>query len=246
MWNKVVIPEVSIDFGKIALGGVLIIFTLLILLLSETLNQEIRSAYQAKFGPTSWANVPLYSLLWGLGSGIISGIGGYVWADGYYFFYLCNFGAELGYISMQALITDSSLHKVDRYLLRIGYIDTAVLTFAYLTNTYRVASAFQIFAMPVFITYFAFFFLFLYSKIGPSDIRAMVVFLPFVIALDMVIAIESFIAVGVFIAIIMEVKKRREKNPQLAVPILPYLTIPYMIGAPLLPLIIELSRTVSL
>lgn len=243
MLNKVLFPEVIFDQGRIALGGVIIIFTLIVMLLSEALNKDTKNAYENEFGIGSWRSVPIYSSIAGLCGGILAATGGYIWGEGYLFLYLANFGSVLGYISMQSIITDFPIHRVDRYMLRIGYIDTLFLTFIYLTTTYH-NEALTLFALPVITTYFALYLIFIFSSIGASDVRAMIVFLPFFVAVHMSIALLSFLAVGAIIAVIMTVTKIKNKNPKYSVPILPYLTVPYLILAPLLPLLVELIRTV--
>lgn len=241
MLSRILSPEVTIDQGRIALGGVVILFTLVIMLFSEVLNKGTRGTYEEKFGFGSWKNVPFYSALAGLLSGILAATGGYVWGEGYLFLYLANLGTVIGYISMQSIITDFPIHKVDRYMLRIGYIDTFFLTFIYLFTTYQ-GAAFNLFATPVMTTYIALFLIFMYSNIGASDIRAVVMFLPFFVAVHMTVALLSFLVVGIMIAVIMSITKIRLKDPTYAVPILPYLTVPYMILTPFLPLLVELIR----
>lgn len=245
MLNKIIFPEVILDQGRIALGGIIIIFTVAIMLLSETMNNDTKNYYEKEFGIGSWRNIPFYSSVAGILGGILAAIGGYIWGEGYLFFYLANFGTVLGYISMQSVITDFPIHKVDRYMLRIGYIDTFFLTFIYLFTTYQ-GQSFSFFSIPVITTYFALYLIFIFSNIGASDVRAIIVFLPFFVAVHMMIALLSFLAVGFIIAVIMTFAKIKRKNPKYSVPILPYLTIPYLILAPLLPLAVEIIRTMSI
>ncbi len=239
-------PVLHLDFSKILIGGSLIIITIFILLLSEFYNKEVKNTYEFTVGVGSWYTVRTQSVMFSLASGLTSAYGGYIWGDGYYFSYLTIIGTILGYVSMQAVLTDYSLHLVDRYLLRISYMITLGLTFVYITNLYRTAETLQVALTPVVIVYLALIGLFFFSSIGPSDIRAMLIFLPFLVAINIDIAAISFVFIGLAIAGIMKLKRIKNDNIISAVPILPYLTVPYMILIPFVPLIIDINRTAFL
>lgn len=246
MLTNVLFPEITFNLDKILNGFSIIIISIFILLYSELLNSEIKNTYELNFGMNSWHSVRQNSIIVGICSGITAGIGSYIWNDGHYFYYLVNISTLLGYISMQAIMTDYSLHKVDRYLLRIAYIDTFLITTYSLLSQYKDLEALKMYATPVVVTYIALIILFFFSSIGPSDIRAMFVFLPYIVSINVDIAGISFIVVGLAIAIIMQVKKVKSKNKAQPIPILPYLTIPYIVLIPFIPLIIDINRAVYL
>lgn len=209
--------------------------TLLLLLCSEVFNSEVRVSYESKFGYGSWRSIPLLSLLTGLLSGLLSATGGYLLGGGHLFLYLANFGTVVGYVSMQSMITDPALHKVDRYLLRIAYFDTMVLTVFYLMNNFtghdlvmRLLSSAAL--------YGAFLFLFITSPIGPSDIRGMLIYMPFMLAVNVEFGTYAFLFVTGLTMVFMTIQKKRKSDPFYAVPILPYLIVPYMVIIPLLPI----------
>lgn len=218
-------------------GIATLMFTVFLLYLTGGFNRETKNAYEDKFGPMSWKPIPGLSVKWGLLSGLAAGVGGYGWGNGQYFVFLCSFGATLGFVSMQAWLTDNGIHKVDRYMLRVGYLITLGLTGVYLYERYKVPEVLIVNAIPVVLTYIGIVLLFLFSSIGPSDIRAIAVFLPLIVAFNPIFAAISFIVVLIFVGALVSYKQKISNDPKLAVPILPYLTMPYMVIAPFLPLL---------
>lgn len=246
-YKSFIFPEVTFDLEKILFGGIILLVTLYFLTRSEKFNFEIKRDYEDIFGWGSWRkNVYGYSVIGSLMGGFLAGYGAYIWSQNFYFYYFVSFGAVMGYIATQSILTDPSLHQVDRYMLRISYVITGFLTLLLILNSYQNMSAILAFAAPVLSTYLGLFILFLFSGIGASDIRAIVVFLPFLEAVHMPTAFISLVAVTVFITIFMTVKKVQTKNPRLAVPILPYLTVPYVIISPIIPLIVDLVRVMTI
>lgn len=219
-----------------------IIITLGLLSYSEKLNGAVKYDYEKEYGFGSWKSVHFKSLIVGAATGIVSTIGAATWNEQFLLTHLPIFGTVIGYIGMQANITDPALHKVDRYMLRIGYFINGILAISYLIKSYPNVSTFGIYFSPIGITYIALFGLFIFSSIGASDIRAIVMFLPFLEAIDMTLAMVTFIGITILTVVLMTIQKWKRKDPMYAVPILPYLVVPYIFITPLLPLFIEMLR----
>lgn len=228
-----------------ALASIAIFITLAALSFSERLNYRVRNKYQEEFGYGSWRKVFNSSVLMGAMSGVLSAYGGFVGSDGFFFYYFAIFGTVIGYISAQAILTDFSLNYVDRYVLRIGYGITFLLTLQMLTSSYQDWEVFKLFAIPIGITYLILFAMFFVSPIGSSDMRAIIMFLPFVFATHMSVGIISFLIVSLITTGFMVYQKVIRKRVEYALPILPYLTVPYIFLAPMMPVSIDIYRIVK-
>lgn len=246
MLARLIFPEVIVDWSMITSGGVLLLFSLMIMLFSETFDRETKSTYEKKLGVGTWLNVVLTSVFTGFLSGILSGIGGYIWGNGYYFFYLINFGTVIGYIGAQSYLTDALIYKVDRTVLRIAYLDTMILTILFMLNSYGNTSSILMNSIPVVLVYIALFLVFVFSSIGPSDVRGIIVVTPFLVAIDPIVGIGAFLLITGITMYFMTREKKAAKDPMLLVPILPYLTLPYIILIPFIPLFITLWRVQTL
>lgn len=236
-------PDISqVTFGNIRWDQIPIVIiisllTTLFMSMSELSNQAVKTKYNDTFGYNSWDTVFRNSFIISLLSGILAGITTSMVGDGHLTFYFTNITSVLGYISIQAIATDFNLKLVDRYMLRLGYFDTFLLTMSYLYFSYGTWQVRFYFFLPVAVSYLSLFLIFLFSRIGASDVRAIVVFLPFTAALHMALSVFMFIFVGLLTAVFMQIMKYKNHNPQYSVPILPFLTVPYMFLLPLYPLI---------
>lgn len=246
MLTSLINSEAVISFGEAALASIVILVTLGLLAMSERVNSGVKDEYVKEFGPNSWDKVFLYSLLMGAASGSASAIGGFLWNESFLFYYLACYGTVIGYIGMQAIITDPALHKVDRYMLRIGYVITGTLTVMLLIQSYPNPQALKFFSLPILLTYVVLFLMFLFSNIGASDIRAIIVFLPFLEAAHMSLALITFFFVAALTMAFMMYKKWRTNDLSYAVPILPVLMVPYIFITPIFPLLLDVYRTLSL
>lgn len=236
----------NVDKIDIMSIGVISISSIAIMLLSEIFNTDTKNSYEEKYGKGSWKNVLIGSIFFGVVSGYLSGLGAGFSADKYLMLYLANFGTIVGYVSYQSIITDPALHKVDRYMLRIGYIDSLFLTILYLFKMYGNGEALLAFSIPIILIYVVLIVMFIFSSIGPSDVRAIAVFLPFIAAVNLSLSLFSLLIVTVITMIFMTYKKHKEHNPKYAVPILPTLMVPYMFLVPIFPLAINWYLTLSL
>lgn len=232
----------SMSIREALLASLIIAITLAAMSFSEKLNYKFKQDYEEEFGFGSWEKVFRGSLLMGAMSGVLGAMGGFSGSQGFFFYYFAVFGTVIGYISAQSIYTDFPMNRVDRYMLRIGYGITFILTFTMLLTSYDEWELFKVFAIPIAITYLVLFVLFFVSSIGASDMRAIIVFLPFIFAVHMSVGILSFLIVGLITTIFMSYKIRVRGDRQYAIPILPYLTVPYIFLGPMMPIAIDIFR----
>lgn len=223
----------------------LIVFTLIMLSMSEMANYRVKDVYQENFGIGSWRAVYRNSVIIGGLSGAISTIGTNLLSNGYLTPYLAVFGTIVGYIGMQSIHTDLSLNLMDRVALRIGYGIVFVMTIIYLIQTYN-GLALQVFSVPVILLYFGLFLIFLFSTIGTSDVRTFAIIIPFTQAVNMSAGLLLFGVVIIVASIGMFLKKVRSKNWTMKIPIIPYLIVPYILFSPLYGLFLEYWRVYTL
>lgn len=238
----------SLTAENIGFGLSIVIFTVLLLSMSEGFNHKnLRAVYDHHYGFGYWRGIFISSVMGGLGFGAIGFFAGSLWVDGYLMFYLANFCAVLGYVGIQSYYTDIEFHLVDRYLLRIAYLDTLAITATFLLRNYG-HSLELLFTMSitVLVIYLVLIIAFFASSIGSSDVRAFAVFLPFYAAVNAPVAVISLVLVTVYVTTHMSIKKKRQKDKWLFVPIIPHLLIPYAVITPFLGFILDAWRTYSL
>lgn len=219
----------------------MITFTLILLSMSEGMNYRVRDNYEDKFGVDSWRPVYINSLIIGAMSGVITVIGSNILSTGQITLYLANFGTIVGYIGMQSIYTDLSIKQVDRWVLRIGYLDVFVITLIYMFSMFS-GNALRAASMPIIGLYFGLAIIFLFNAIGSSDVRTFAIILPFMLVVNIPVGIISFIIVIAIAAIAMFIKKVKAKDPLLKIPIIPYLIVPYIFLMPFMELLLETYR----
>lgn len=185
-----------------------VVIAIVLLSFGERLQNETKITYIEK--GYNWSKVMLYSNLAGIIAGLLSTLTIF-----YYDMpkelnpYLIPFATTItAYITIQSLLTDLKILLINRNILRVSYIAMYIISlYNVLTNEIFRSnlSALILFTIVLLL-------LFVISPIGPSDIRAIAVALPFVISIGGYLAIQLFIVTLLAVSLGMELNRRRLIN----------------------------------
>lgn len=174
-----------------------VIIALVILAIGERFKNETKKVYVDK--GYNWSKVIFYSnfLAIAMAAGMIYILENVKISEDYNP-QLFPFAVTItAYITIQSFMTDFKVLMINRNILRISYISM------YLVSVYNIFSnpffrinltAFLLFTLLLIL-------IFIFSSIGPSDVRAMAVALPFVISIGGYNAIVMFIITLLLVAI---------------------------------------------
>lgn len=169
--------------------------------LGELLPNETKSVYVEK--GYNWNNVLICSNVAALLGGMLS----YYTASTSDFD--INFGVTLAatilsYLSIQSIMTDFRTLLINRNILRVAYISMYALTiYNLIAYDYYKVNTIMVVVFTVLL-----FLIFLFSSIGASDVRAMMVSIPYVVSIEGYIAIYMFLVVLLLIALYMFIKRK--------------------------------------
>lgn len=115
------------------------------------------------------------------------------------------------YITMQSVITDLRILVINRNILRVAY---GSMFIASLFNVFLV-DAYKMNKLPLFIFVATLFALFVFSPIGPSDIRAIAVALPYTISMGGYLGVYLLIFSLLTVSLGMELHRQKLIRAQL-------------------------------
>lgn len=208
--------------------------------LSELLPIKTRGtvdSYVEVKGEGSWEQVVKFSLLGGLIAGLVST---FVNKD------LSIQGSQLitmlvammGYMSVQTYMTDIAILKIDRFMLRVGYIVANAIAVVLIKLNPELTSSLPFFLTSV-ITFMILFFVVSIGMIGMSDIRVMLITVPISTILFKApnIAWGFYVAIFIISYIYQKIKNKITGETPLY-PMGPLFIIPYLVVFALLGLFI--------
>lgn len=119
--------------------------------------------------------------------------------------------AITAYITVQSVMTDLKTLLINRNILRVAYVSM------YIISVYNVTTndLFKINMMALVTFTAALIFIFIFSSIGASDVRAIAVALPYVISVGGYIAIQMLIATLFVVAVVMFIKRQSSVKKEL-------------------------------
>jgi len=188
------------------------LLALIILLVGEkVLPNDTKKVYEEK--GYNWNNVICYSSVSSFLLGIISS----------YLVILFKVPGELNpffipfatvitaYITVQSIMTDTRTLLINRYILRVAYLSMYIVSaYNVLTNPY-----FKMNRTALIIFTLVLIFIFLFSSIGASDVRAIAVALPYSISIGGYLAIQMLVITLLAVSLFMIIKRRIEVNKEI-------------------------------
>lgn len=117
----------------------------------------------------------------------------------------------ISYVTIQSLMTDFRVLLINRNILRIAYVSMYILTIYNLTTN----DLFKHNTFMVIVFTFILFLIFLFSSIGASDVRAMMVSMPYISSIGGYIAIYMFVIVLIMISLYMFIKRKIYVNKEM-------------------------------
>lgn len=200
-----------------------------IMALSNYKNWQLQDEYEITT-QKSWTTLTMICVLASVALGTLSCWGTLMSSFTSEAYYFTIIGAVVGYAGVMSIYTDIPLYKVDRYMLRIGYVIVLVTSLTYALTQYAATLQLYTLYMIAFV-YVALFILFLFSGVGASDIRALSIILPFLFVAHVTVGVVTFIVAIIFVSIVVHRWQRKAKE-KIPVPILPYIFLPYFFILP--------------
>lgn len=224
------------ELTLMAMMGVVVLATLVWLSISEAFNLETRTLYESRVGHDSWRGVYFCSLGFGLILGLMTGFFTWKLNPGTYLTIpFANFGTVIGYTFMQSAFTDMAIRKVDRFLLRFGYVDIIALSSYQILSSYSnqlvINSEFTRLGM-IYLALLVILFFPLFKGIGASDVRVFALILPFLVVLDKELGLFVFLGTLGLVSLYMMYIQRKYNDDTMPVAIAPFLLFPYAISLP--------------
>ena len=191
-------------------NGLALLLSLAIMFMGELIPNETKKVYIEK--GLSWKKVILYSNLSGLFAGLISIVSISItkMPDTMFPPLLVIAVTITSYITTQSVMTDMKTHLINRNILRVAYLTM------YLIGIFNIVANEELRAnwLPLLFFTVVLIIIFIFIPIGPSDVRAIAVGVPYVLSIGGFIAIQLLIVSLLFVAIAMTYKRMKLLKPK--------------------------------